>query len=353
MSTLSRIKAGLTSPWALAFSIFGAGYGIYNIIDITQSGEKYELDGDLEGKTYIVTGATSGLGKLTTEELAKRRARVIMACRDRNKCISVRRDIVLATKNKQIYCRRLDLEDFDSVERFVSKLSTGAQSIDSIDGLVNNAAVMEKDRSVNKLGIEKTLATNHMGTFLLTGLLIDKFLKQKNKVRIVFVNTNLIQKNCKVNFDDLNNEVEKFDGFKVYKESKLAEALFVKELAERLKKTNISVFMADPGRCKTKLASNYEGERFFLSRWMLKPLSFLMGERRPEKGIRPILYAIGDSNLENQSGLFLDRERKEQAWPEDCNDATLRKKLWITSEKWTRFYDHLKNLNEENNANKK
>ncbi|CEF61007.1 Dehydrogenase/reductase SDR family member 12 [Strongyloides ratti] len=351
MSVFSKLRAGLTSPWSIAFSIFGIGYGTYHIIGTTQAGKKYEFNEDLSGKTYIVTGATSGLGKVAAEELAKRQARVIMACRDREKCIHVRRDIVLATRNKQVYCRRLDLEDFDNVQNFVENISKGKHMVDSVDGLINNAATMEKIRSVNKLGIEKTMATNYMGTFLLTGLLIDKFLKQDNNVRIVFLNTNIIKNDCKIDFDDLNIEKQKFDGFNVYKKSKLAVALFAKELSERLKNTNISVLMADPGRCKTNLSTKYESDRFFLSRWILKPFSYILGERSPEKGVKPILCAIADPILVDVNGTFLDRERNKQSWPEDCDDVTLRKKLWITTEQWTKFYDHLKKINTEMNKN--
>lgn len=103
---------------------------------MSQSGTKYELEADLTGKTYIVTGATSGIGQQTAEELAKRNARVIMACRlvesfskdairNREKCVQVRRDIVLGTRNKQVFCRQCDLSDPQSVEAFVSKLCKG------------------------------------------------------------------------------------------------------------------------------------------------------------------------------------------------------------------------------------
>uniref|UniRef100_A0A0K0FF79 Dehydrogenase/reductase SDR family member 12 (inferred by orthology to a human protein) n=1 Tax=Strongyloides venezuelensis TaxID=75913 RepID=A0A0K0FF79_STRVS len=344
MSAFSKFEAGLTSPWSIAFSVFGIAYGTYAVIDMTQSGEKYELKESLEGKTYIVTGATSGLGKATAEELARHKARVIMACRDRSKCIEVRRDIVLATRNKKVYCRGLDLQDFDSVEKFVKNISYGKSEIERIDGLVNNAAIIERNREVNKVGIEKTMATNHMGTFLLTGLLMDKLLNQTNDVRIVFLNSNVINRECNLDINDLNCEKDKFDGFKVYKKSKLAEALFAKELSERVKGTNINVLMADPGRSKTSLAEKYDGKSFFLSRWILNGVSMFMGERRPGKAIRPILYALADCEALDMNGVFLNRERKEQNWPDQAEDKLLRKQLWVTTEKWTKFYDHLKNL---------
>uniref|UniRef100_A0A0K0DE16 GOLD domain-containing protein n=1 Tax=Angiostrongylus cantonensis TaxID=6313 RepID=A0A0K0DE16_ANGCA len=124
------------------------------LVYATQSGAKYELKEELQGKTYIVTGATSGIGKATVEELAKRNARVIMACRNREKCVQVRRDIVLSTRNKQVYCRQCNLEDFDSIRNFVQKLTKGKFELDRIDGVVHNAAMMDSERKVNKVSFK-------------------------------------------------------------------------------------------------------------------------------------------------------------------------------------------------------
>ncbi|WKY06016.1 hypothetical protein Q1695_006314 [Nippostrongylus brasiliensis] len=91
-------------------------------------------------------------------------------------------------------------------------------------------------------GIERTLATNHLGSFLLTGLLLDKLLAQDHPVRIVFLNTNIIGRKCELDFDDLNAESrKKYDGFEVYKQSKLAAAMFARELSERLKEAAVSM----------------------------------------------------------------------------------------------------------------
>ncbi|KAK5974630.1 DeHydrogenases Short chain [Trichostrongylus colubriformis] len=279
----------------------------YQRYSATQSGTKYDLNENLEGKTYVVTGATSGIGKATVEELAKRNARVIMACRNREKCVQVRRDIVLNTRNKQVYCRQCDLEDFDNIRTFVQKLSKGKFELDRIDGLVHNAAMMDAERKVNKDGIERTFATNHLGSFLMTALLLDKLLAQDHPVRIVFLNSNIIGRKCELNFDDLNAESrKKYDGFEVYKQSKLAAAMFARELAERLKDTNISVTVADPGRTKSNLSSQMDGQTFFLSRWLLRIVSFGMGERRVEKAVRPVLYALADPAMERVNGVFIE-----------------------------------------------
>nr|CDJ84282.1 Short-chain dehydrogenase reductase SDR domain containing protein [Haemonchus contortus] len=340
-----RFIKGLTSPWSLGFSGFGLAYGLYHIWDATQSGTKYDLFENLEGKTYIVTGATSGIGQATVEELAKRNARVIMACRNREKCVQVRRDIVLNTRNKQVYCRQCDLEDFDNIRAFVQKLSKGKFELDRIDGLVHNAAMMDAERKVNKDGIERTFATNHLGSFLLTALLLDKLLAQDHPVRIVFLNTNIIGRKCELDFEDLNaSSRKKYDGFEVYKQSKLAAAMFARELAERLKGTNVSVTVADPGRTKSNLSSQMDGQTFFLSRWLLKIVSFGMGERRTEKAVRPVLYALADPAMEGVNGVFIDRERNEQPWCDSVEDAEKRRRLWNTSEVWTKLSERMQQM---------
>ncbi|CAI2352958.1 unnamed protein product [Caenorhabditis sp. 36 PRJEB53466] len=343
-----RLVQGLTSPWSVGFSAFGLAYGGYHVWDSTQSGTKYDLHEDLAGKTYIVTGATSGIGQATAEELAKRNARVVMACRNREKCVQVRRDIVLNTRNKQVYCRQCDLEDFDSIRTFVQKLSKGKFELDRIDGIVHNAAMMQSERAVNKEGIEKTIATNHLGSFLLTGLLLDKLLAQPNPVRIVFLNSNIIDRKCDLKVADLNAEQEKkFDGYEVYKHSKLASALFARELSDRLRDSNVSVLVADPGRTKSNLSAQMDGQTFFLSRWLLKIVSFGMGERRTEKAVRPVLFALCDPATAQDNGIFIDRERVQQPWNDVVQDAEKRAKLWNVSVSWTQLGEHLRKLKEE------
>ncbi|PIO59624.1 hypothetical protein TELCIR_18909 [Teladorsagia circumcincta] len=245
-----RLIKGLTSPWSLGFSGFGLAYGLYHIWDATQSGAKYDLNENLEGKTYIVTGATSGIGQATVEELAKRNARVIMACR------------------------------------------------------------------------------------------------------------------CELDFDDLNAASrKKYDGYEVYKQSKLAAAMFARELAERVKggshtsreyssitygvDTNVSVTVADPGRTKSNLSSQMDGQTFFLSRWLLKIVSFGMGERRVEKAVRPVLFALADPAMEGVNGVFIDRERHEQPWCEAVEDVEKRRRLWNTSEVWTKLSERMQQMRTE------
>ncbi|GMR57194.1 hypothetical protein PMAYCL1PPCAC_27389, partial [Pristionchus mayeri] len=94
--------------------------------------------------------------------------------RNRDKCAKVRREIVDETGNEQVQCYQCDLSDFDSATSFVSAIYKGKLELNRIDGVVHNAAVIEPKRKVNKDGFETTLATNHLGPFLMTELLLEK-----------------------------------------------------------------------------------------------------------------------------------------------------------------------------------
>jgi retinol dehydrogenase-13 len=152
-------------------------------------GEKFKNPIKIPGKVVIVTGANTGIGKETVYELAKRGATIYMACRSITKCEEARKEIVLDTKNKNVYCRECDLSSFVSIKAFVKRYvqisdlekilySFGLYSSfkaeqSKLDILINNAGVMRCPRSLTREGIELQLGTNHLGHFLLTNLLLD------------------------------------------------------------------------------------------------------------------------------------------------------------------------------------
>lgn len=110
-----------------------------------------------------------------------------------------------------------------------------------------------------------------------------------------------------LDLDNLNSDKEdkKWDGYEVYKQTKLAAAIFALELADRLNKSNVSVIMTDPGRTRSGFDRGRE-ERIFLSRWLLKLVGFFMGERRVEKAVRPVMYAVADPELNGKSKIFVE-----------------------------------------------
>ncbi|KAK7073471.1 Retinol dehydrogenase 13 [Halocaridina rubra] len=191
-------------------------------------GSNYTGTERLDGKTVIVTGANTGIGRETAREMARRGARVIMACRDMDKCLEARKDIAWDTRSTSLYCLECDLASQESVRRFARRFNRKEERLDI---LINNAGIMRCPKSFTTEGIELQLGTNHMGHFLLTNLLIDK-IKASAPSRIINVSS-VAHARGKINFEDLNSE-NHYDEGEAYAQSKLANILFTRELAERL-----------------------------------------------------------------------------------------------------------------------
>ncbi|VIO99015.1 oxidoreductase, short chain dehydrogenase/reductase family protein [Brugia malayi] len=350
----TRVSKG----WMVVLAVSAGASGAYYNYFYGKPHDNYKLEHDLVNKTYIVVGASSGIGKETAKELAMRKAKVIMACRNNRKCIEARRNLVIATKNMEIYCRRLNLEDFDSVREFALKLNTGKGNIGQIDGIVYSAATAESSRQTNKHHIERTFATNHLGPFLLTSLLYDRLRKQSSPVRLVFLNTSDLKLD-ELNFDDLNSadlmkwlkspEKARKDA---YYQSKLALALFVKSLSEKVKNTNLRVTMVDPGYTRTDLFYRLEAadNRIFFIRWCksLKRWVYgLVAAQSVSDAVRPVLYALVDEKMEGVNGTFMNSVRSELPWHQLTSDEKILNKLWITSAKWTETGVHLERLQQD------
>ncbi|KAL4719943.1 hypothetical protein ACJJTC_005770 [Scirpophaga incertulas] len=151
-------------------SALAAGIGVACIIKDTFGGPPYDKTVRADGQTVIITGANEGIGRETANDLAKRGAKVFMACRDMKKCEEARRDIVSTTRNKYVYCRPCDLASLDSVRQFVERFKSEEPHVDV---LVANAAVMHPPKVPTRDGFEQQLGVNHLGHFLLTNLLMD------------------------------------------------------------------------------------------------------------------------------------------------------------------------------------
>ena len=187
----------------------------------------------MDGKTVIVTGANTGIGKETALDLAKRGARVIMACRDLKKGETALNDIVEKTGSKNVVLKQLDLASLKSVRTFAKDIN---QNEPHLHVLINNAGVMMiPELTKTEDGFEMQMGVNHLGHFLLTNLVVD-LLKKSTPSRIVVVSSMahwFMTKEMK--FDNINSEVS-YDKVEAYGQSKLANVLFVSELAKRLKR---------------------------------------------------------------------------------------------------------------------
>ena len=195
---------------------------------------------DLSGRTFVVTGATSGLGLVTTRALAARGARVVLAVRDEEKG---RR----AAAGSEV--RRVDLADLDSVRAFAGLMH---DEHDRVDVLINNAGVMAPPRTLSPQGHEVQFATNHLGHFALTGLLLDLLLAGRDP-RVVTV-TSVNHRQAKLPFADPAGE-RGYSPMGFYNTSKLANAIFGYELHRRLSAAASPVrsMLAHPGYTATNL----------------------------------------------------------------------------------------------------
>jgi retinol dehydrogenase-14 len=170
----------------------------------------------LDGKTAIVTGANTGIGKETAAEFAKRGARVIMACRNLNQAEAAMKEIVQNTGNKSVVVTHLDLASLKSVRAFAEDVKNEAR----LDILINNAGVFNLPAfSKTQDGFEMTMGVNHFGHFLLTNLLLD-LLKQSAPSRVVVVSSVLHRGQPTgtapgLNFENMNSEIS-YDGFMAY-----------------------------------------------------------------------------------------------------------------------------------------
>ncbi|XP_051159561.1 retinol dehydrogenase 13-like [Leptopilina boulardi] len=293
---------------------------------------EYEFKGEekkLQNKVIIVTGANSGIGKETTRALAAREAKIIMACRDMNKCETVRKEIVLETMNKYIYCRQCDLASQESIRKFVKNFK---EEFKELHILINNAAVMSCPKSKTKEGIEMQLGVNYIGHFLLTNLLLDT-LKVSAPSRILNV-TSAAYSRGKIRIDDLNSE-KNYNPDEAYRQSKLANILFTTELAKRLKGTGVTVNAVYPGSSDTEINRHLSYHSSYISSIFVKPFTWMFIQSA-RQGATPVWTTAIHDDLKDVTGCYFSKGRKTDLTKE-AQDEKISKWLWLTSEKWTKL----------------
>ncbi|MCK2241510.1 MULTISPECIES: SDR family NAD(P)-dependent oxidoreductase [unclassified Crossiella] len=206
---------------------------------------------DQTGRTAVITGATSGLGLAVAQALSARGARVIMAVRNPAKAEALRPQFPSAN----LAIHKLDTSDLDSVRSFATDLESRG---DQVDVLVNNAGIGNQPHAVSAQGHELHLATNHLGHFLLTALLLPN-LANGNDPRVVTV-ASFLYKLGHFDFDNLHL-TRGYSSGRAYANSKLANVLFATELDRRLRATNSPVksMLTHPGIARTPMLSSAPG----------------------------------------------------------------------------------------------
>jgi len=212
-------------------------------------GEVCRSKTNLNGKTVIITGGNTGIGKETAIELAKRNARVILACRNQEKGKNAAMYVRNESENKNVHFRQLDLSSFASIRKFTQKV---LEEESLVDILINNAGIMHCSNHKTEDGFETQFGVNHLGHFLLTNLLLDK-IKQAPEGRIVNVSSSAHKFSPQLNFSTINEPGNFYTSHYTYPRSKLANILFTKALAKRLQGTNVTVNALHPGIVATDM----------------------------------------------------------------------------------------------------
>ena len=253
---------------------------------------------DMNGKVVLITGATGGIGKETARALAAQGATVVVSGRDPGRLESAVEELKADRPQGSIESLVMDLASLDSVR---SGAAEALSRWDRLDVLINNAGVVLSGRQESPDGLELTMATNHFGHFLLTGLLLDR-LKASAPARIVNVSSLAHRGARSVGLNDLQSQAS-YSAMSVYSRSKLANLLFTKELAQRLEGTGVSAFAVHPGVVRTGWGRSGDTRGFlnaFLSLGVLIQIS-------PRAGAAASIYAATQPGIESHSGAFYQR----------------------------------------------
>ncbi len=300
---------------------------------------------DLTGKTYVVTGAGSGLGAVTSRQLAKQGAKVVLACRSVNKGQEVARAIREEQPLADIEVSELDLGNLASVRSFAHRFLTDHSEL---HGLVNNAGVMNTPQGTTADGFELQFGTNHLGHFLLTDLLLD-ILRQSAPSRIVILSSAYhdlaMGRPGDIHFEDIHFERRKYDGWQAYAQSKLANVLHARELGRRLAGSGVTAVSVHPGWVRTELIRNVMP--VWLQNSILRPLMRLAGMLEPWEGSQTTLYALLSPDVVahpgayfSQVGAYRDKGANKGGWPmrspnPNAHDELKARRLWELSERLT------------------
>ncbi|XP_070576871.1 retinol dehydrogenase 13-like isoform X2 [Ptychodera flava] len=318
MGLMNRL-AGFAFP----LSILGTGVGITVLVKDSYGGVECSSNARIDGKTVIVTGANTGIGKETALELARRGGRIVLACRDLEKGKAAAEEIIENTKNPNVKVFQLDLASLESIKSFVTKFTTEEKKLHI---LINNAGIMRCPRWKTADGFEMQFGVNHLGHFYLTNLLLDN-LKDSAPSRIVNVSS-ISHTRGRIEFDNLNAE-KHYSSSEAYADSKLAIVLFTRELSKRLKGCGVTANVLHPGIVQTKIGRHTGMQQSAFSMSVLGPLFWLF-VKTPIQGAQTSIYCAVAEELENTSGkYFIDCKEKECA-PEGQDDA-VAEKLWDVS----------------------
>ncbi len=272
----------------------------------------------MEGKTCVITGASSGIGKVSAEQLASMGASVVMVCRSRKRGERAKVEVERKSGSRLVELMLADLASFDSVRVFAQEYK---ENHDSLHLLLNNAGVARLRRSLTVDGFETTFQVNYLSPFLLTDLLLP-LLKRSAPSRIINVSS-VAHYGSHIDLGDLQLE-RGYRVMRAYSQSKLALVLFTHELARRLEGTGVTANCLHPGAVATNIWGNALGPASFLGK---VTRLFLLS---PEKGARTQVYLASSPEVEAVSGEYFEFNGRKKSSTESYDQA-LAERLWDAS----------------------
>lgn len=275
----------------------------------------------LQDQTILITGATSGIGRITARELARKGAQVVIVGRNPEKTQSVASEIQRSTGNPRVAMLVGDLSDLSEVRRIATEFR---QRFDRLSVLINNAGAVFFTHRTSTDGFEMTLALNHLSPFLLTNLLLDR-LEASAPARIITVSS-LAHWSTRINPDNPSG-THFYWGWRAYSQSKLMNILFTRELARRVGK-GVTANCLHPGFVATNFGKSNGG--IFRPLWSLFELAAIS----PEQGAQTSIYLASSPEVATVTGQYFAHCLPRQSSPESYDDETARR-LWETSLKLT------------------
>jgi NAD(P)-dependent dehydrogenase (short-subunit alcohol dehydrogenase family) len=273
----------------------------------------------MTGKTCLVTGANSGIGKVTARRLAEMGGRVVMVCRSRERGQRALDEIRRSNGDAKLELLCCDLSSQKAIRNLAMEF---IERYDRLHVLVNNAGLMMRRRTLTEDGLESTFAVNHLAYFLLANLLLD-VIKISAPARIVNV-ASIAHMTGTINFDDLQGE-KSYSGMAAYRQSKLANILFTYELARRLEGTRVMVNCLHPGVIATNIARDMP---------KVVDLALRAFFTSPEKGADTTVYLASSAEVEGVTGKYFDDGEEARSNEESYNKDVARR-LWEVSSRLT------------------
>ena len=287
----------------------------------------------LKPTTFLITGANSGIGFATTHLLAQAGATAIMACRSQERGQAALKKIVESTGSSSVHLMQVDLASLTSIRLFAAAVE---ERFERLDALINNAAnfdISVKQPRFTESGAEEIFATNHLGPFLLTHLLLD-LLKRSAPARVVNISSKglLTYPFLKIQFDDLTtSRKRKYSPQFAYYHSKLAQVMFTRELAKRLQGSGVTANIIRVPNVRLDISRYPNVHPFLLRLYDIKQRFAITPDQMAETYVK----IAAKPEYDQANGLYFDEKGEPVKMPKFAMDGEACACLWKVSAEMT------------------